>query len=156
MKRAVASMGLALAFAVTAVPGSAGEFEKVLEARQSLMQVYSFNISILGAMAKGEMAYDPEIAQAAADNLHAAVTMKNPTMWPKGSDQAALGDETRAKPEIWSTYPEIAEKSQAMQDAAAQMASVAGTSPDAVRTNMKQLGDGCKGCHESFRVPKDQ
>ena len=43
-----------------------------------------------------------------------------------------------------------------MQDAAAQMASVAGTDLDAVRANMKQLGDGCKGCHEPFRVPKDE
>jgi cytochrome c556 len=107
-------------------------------------------------MAKDEMPYDPEIAQAAADNLYAAVSMKNPTMWPKGSDRATLGDKTRAKSEIWSTYPEIADKSQTMQDAAAQMVGVAGTGPDAVRSNMKQLGDGCKDCHEQFRVPKDE
>lgn len=156
MKKTLAKVGFAFALAVAAHSGSADEFEKQLKARQSLMQVYAFNIGILGAMAKGEMPYDSEVAQAAADNLYAAVSMKNPTMWPKGSDRATLGDKTRAKSEIWSTYPEITEKSQAMKDAASQMASVAAAGPDAVRANMKQLGDGCKDCHEPFRMPKDE
>lgn len=156
MKRVLPSVGLTLALVVAAHSGSANDFDKELKARQSLMQVYTYNIGILGAMAKGEMPYDPEIAQVAADNLYAAVSMKNPTMWPKGSDRATLGEKTRAKSEIWSTYPEVADKGQAMQDAAAQMASVAGAGLDGVRANMKQLGDGCTGCHEPFRVPKDQ
>jgi cytochrome c556 len=53
-----------------------------------------------GAMAKGEIPYDADIARAAAANLHAALSMKNPTMWPKGSGNDALGRTTRAKPEI--------------------------------------------------------
>ncbi len=156
MKRVFSSLGLALALVVGAHSGSANDFEKEIKARQALMQVYAFNIGILGAMAKGEMPYDPEIAQAAADDLNAAVSMKNPTMWPKGSDRETLGEKTRAKADIWSTYPEVAEKGQEMQDATAQMASVASTGLDAVRANMKQLGDGCKGCHEPFRVPEDE
>ena len=32
------------------------------------------------------MPYDPEIAKAAANNLFVATSMKNPTMWPEGSD----------------------------------------------------------------------
>ncbi len=155
MKRVLPSLGLALALVVGAHSGFANDFEKEIKARQSLMEVYAFNIGILGAMAKGEMPYDSEVAQAAADNLNAAVSMKNPTMWPQGSDRATLGEATRAKADIWSTYPKVAEKSQEMQDAAAQMASVAGTDLDSVRANMKQLADGCKGCHEPFRVPED-
>lgn len=155
MKGAFASIGLALTLTVAAQPGFAGEFDKQLKARQSLMQVYSFNIGILGAMAKGKMPYDADIAQAAANNLHAAVSMKNPTMWPKGSGNDALGDETRAKPDIWSTYPKIAEKGKAMTEVAAKMASVAGNGLDAVKANMESLGDGCKGCHKPFRAPKN-
>ncbi len=156
MKRALAAMGLALTLAGAAQPGLADDFDKELKARKSLMQVYAFNIGILGAMAKGEMPYDAEIAEAAASNLHAAVSMRNPTMWPEGSDADALGDKTRAKPEMWSTYPKVAEKSKAMKEAAAKMASMAGDGLDAVRANMKSLGEGCKGCHEPFRVPKKQ
>lgn len=156
MKRALASMGLALTLAAVAQSGLADDFDKELKARRSLMQIYSWNIGILGAMAKGEMPYDADVARAAADNLHAAVSMKNPTMWPKGSGRDALGDRTRAKPEIWSTYPKISEKSKGMVEAASKMASVAGDGLDAVKANMKQLGEGCKGCHEPFRAPKEQ
>lgn len=156
MKRALPQAVIALALGIAAQPALAGEYDKVLKARKSLMQVYSFNIGILGDMAKGKTPYDPEVAQAAANNLHAAVSMKNPTMWPKGSGNDSLGDKTRAKPEIWSTYPKISEKSKGMVDAAAQMASVAGNGVDAVKANMKQLGDGCKGCHEPFRAPKKE
>ena len=154
MLRPLAAIGLALTLAVAAQPALAGEFDKQLKARQSLMQVYAYNIGLLGAMAKGEMPYDADIASAAADNLYAAVTMKNSTMWPKGSDNVALGDVTRAKPEAWSEYPKVAEKSKAMQEAAARMSSVAANGIDAVKGNMKALGDGCKGCHEIARAPK--
>ncbi len=155
MKRALTSLALALALAVTAGPSVAEDFKKQVKARQALMQVYAFNISILGAMAKGKMDYDAEVASAAADNLYAAVSMKNPTMWPKGSGNDALGKATRAKPEIWSTYPKVSEKSKEMKEAAARMASVAGNGLDAVQSNMKALGEGCKGCHKPFRAPKD-
>ena len=75
MKRVLSSLGLALGLVIAAHSGLANDFEKEVKARQSLMQVYGFNIGILGAMAKSEMPYDPEIAQAAADNLNAAVSM---------------------------------------------------------------------------------
>ena len=38
--------------------------------------------------------------------------------------------------------------------AAATMANVAGNGVDAVRRQMKSVGDACKGCHEPFRAPK--
>ena len=155
MKRVVTSLAVALALVVTAGPSIAEEFKKEVNARKSLMQVYAFNIGILGAMAKGKMPYDADVASAAADNLYAAVSMKNPTMWPKGSGNDALGKKTRAKPEIWTTYPKVSEKSKEMKDAAARMASVAGNGLDAVQANMKALGEGCKGCHKPFRAPKN-
>jgi cytochrome c556 len=147
-------MGLVLTLAVAGQPSFAGEFDKQVKARKSLMQVYAFNLGILGAMAKGEMDYNADVARAGASNLHAAASMKNPTMWPKGSGSDALGDTTRAKPEIWSTYPKISEKGKDLVAAAARMANVAGNGVDAVKRNMKAVGDACKGCHESFRVPK--
>lgn len=155
MKKVLVSLGLACGLTVASQPVLAADIDKVLKARQALMQVQSWNIGILAAMAKGDMPYDAEIAQAAADNLLAAVSMKNPTMWPKGSDNGTLGDKTRAKPDIWTTYPKISEKGKDMQEAAAKMAAVAGNGLDAVKANMGQLGDGCKGCHKPFRAPKD-
>ena len=155
MKRALANIGLALALAVATQTGLAAEFDREVKARKALMQVQAFNLGILGAMAKGDMPYDADIARAAAANLHAALSMKNPTMWPKGSGNDALGRTTRAKPEIWSTYPEVSEKSEAAVVAAARMANVAGNGVEAIQANMKAIGEACKGCHEPFRAPKN-
>ena len=132
-------------------------FQNQIEARQSFMHVYRFNLGILGAMAKAEMPYDAVQASAAANNLLAASKMSNGAMWPAGSDMSAEGLEgvTWAKPEIWSTYPKIGEKGQALTEALEAMAAVAGDGLGALRSNMGAVGDGCKGCHEPFRASKD-
>ena len=40
--------------------------EKIVKARQAFMQIYSFNLGQLGAMAKGEADYDAKLANASA------------------------------------------------------------------------------------------
>lgn len=132
-------------------------FANQIDARQSLMHVYRFNLGMLGAMAKGEMPYDAAQASDAANNLLAASKMRNGAMWPAGSDMSAAGLEgvTWAKPEIWSNMSDVGEKSRALTAALETMAAVAGDGLDAVRSNMGAVGDGCKGCHEPFRASKD-
>lgn len=133
-------------------------FKKQIQARQSFMKVYAFNLGLLGAMAKGDADYDAKLANAAANNLLAAAKMDNSAMWPAGSDASAEGlkGKTRAKPEAWSNYPEVGEKHQALTDALTIMAAEAGNGLDAVRGNMGAVGKGCKGCHESFRTAKSK
>jgi cytochrome c556 len=133
------------------------KFEKQIEARQSFMRVYAFNLGLLGSMAKGETPYDAQRATDAAENLLANAKMKNSAMWPAESDADApgLGGVTRAKAVIWSSFPELGEKHQALTDALTEMVSVAGNGLDAVRSNMGAVGKGCKGCHEAFRVPEE-
>ena len=127
--------------------------EKAIKARQGLMQVYSFNLGILSAMAKGEMEYDAEAATNAAENLHAAVTMKSGAMWPPGSDNDS-GYKTRALAEIWSTYPKVAEAGEAMAEASGALVAVAGNGVDALKGGMGAAGKGCKGCHDDFRAKR--
>ena len=140
MKKALVTAIAALTLGVTAQVGFADDnrFAKEIKARKAVMQVYSFNLGTLGAMAKGKMPYDAKMAQAAADNLNAAVNMKNSAMWPKGSDAIALGKRTRAKPDAWAKYPLVAEQSKALKAAAANMAAAAGKGLDAVKANMKE------------------
>ena len=142
-----------LAFAGDNMP-----FKKEIKARQSFMQVYAYNLGLLGAMAKEKAPYDAKIASAAANNLLAAANMDNGTMWPKGSDAEAKGldGKTRAKPDIWTTYPKVKEKSKHLKEALTLMAAEAGNGLAAVKTNMGAVGKGCKGCHKAFRVPKDE
>ncbi|MCB2101067.1 MAG: cytochrome c [Rhodobacterales bacterium] len=156
MKRTLLSALAGLLVAGAAANALADDMEKAIEARQGLMELYAFNIGRLAAMAKGEMPYDAGQASAAAGNLLAAATMKNGALWPKGSDLGApgLAGKTRAKPEIWSTYPKVAERGKALAEAAAVMAAEAGNGLDAVRANLGNVGKACKGCHDDFRAPK--
>jgi len=126
--------------------------EKAIKARQGLMQVYSFNLGLLSAMAKGEMDYDAELAVIAAEGLSAAASMNTGPMWPQGSSNE--DHKTRALPEIWSTYPKVAEAGKALTDASATMASVAGDGLDALKGSIGDVGKSCKGCHDDFRAKK--
>lgn len=153
----IATVGVALVLGAMTQggPATAAEpFAKEIKARKAVMQLYSFNLGTLGAMAKGNMPYDAKKAQAAADNLNAAANMKNGAMWPKGSDNVALGKRTRAKPEAWTKYPMVAEQGKALKAAAAKMAAVAGNGLDSVKANMKAIGQSCGACHKIARGPK--
>ena len=153
----IAAIGLALSLGITvqSSPAFAAEpFAKEIKARKAVMQLYSFNLGILGSMAKGKMPYDAKKAQAAADNLNAAANMKSSIMWPKGSDNVALGKRTRAKPEAWTKYPEIAPHGKALKAAAAKMVAAAGNGVDGIKANMKAIGGSCGGCHKIARGPK--
>lgn len=128
-------------------------FAAEIKARQSVFQVYKYNMGLLGAMAKGETEYNAQVAVDAAWNLNAASMMKNGTMWPPGSDNSAV-EGTRALPEIWSTYPAIVEKGKALTDASTALVAVAGNGLDELRGAMGAVGKSCKGCHDDYRAKK--
>lgn len=123
-----------------------------IKARKSYMQVVKWNAGPLFGMAKGEIDYDAELAATLANNLLALSQLNNSTMWPDGSDNLSYEGKTRALPEIWSTYPQVAEANQAWADAVAALAPAAGEGLDALRDKIGAVGDGCKGCHDDFRA----
>jgi cytochrome c556 len=152
---ALATGAALVAGATAAISGEAEE--RAVKARQALMQVYAFNLGQLGAMVKGEMEYNADLAKASADNLVKASTMNGMAMWPKGSsmDDEGMAGKTWAKADIWADGSDVGEKAKALREAAAQMAEVAGNGLDAVKGAMGGVGGGCKGCHEKFRAPKN-
>jgi cytochrome c556 len=155
MMIALATGAALVAGATAAISGEAEE--RAVKARQALMQVYAFNLGQLGAMVKGEMEYNADLAKASADNLVKASTMNGMAMWPKGSsmDDEGMAGKTWAKADIWADGSDVGEKAKALREAAAQMAEVAGNGLDAVKGAMGGVGGGCKGCHEKFRAPKN-
>ncbi len=152
----VAATALAALTAAAIAQGAVadGHLEKAVKARQAQMQLYSFNLGQLGAMAKGDAAYDAKVASAAANNLAALASLDGSALWPQGSDLTAMPDKTAAKPEIWSTYPAIAEKGKALREASAALAAVAGDGLDALKANIGPVGKSCGGCHNDFRQKK--
>lgn len=139
----------------TLVLAADGPHDKAIKARQAMFQLYSFNIGILSAMAKGKRDYDADVAREAAENLQAAANLGQSQFWPQGSDSATDGNaRTRALPEIWSTFPAITEKADALKTASAALVPVAGNGLEALQGAMGDVGASCKGCHDDFRAEK--
>ena len=130
------------------------EFAGQIEARQSFMRVYAFNLGLLGAMAKGEVAYDAKVAAAAAGNLKILSSINAMAMWPKGSDNAAMADKTRALPNIWAEFPKVAEADKALSAAVDNLASMAGKDLASLQAGIGAVGKACGGCHKPFRAEK--
>ena len=119
----LAVVGLTLALSVSAAQDPN---DKAIGARQSVMKLQSWYAGPLFQMAQGKMEYDAEIARSYAANLNTVANVDGGAMWPQGTDNGAYAGKTRALPEIWSTYPAVADKGQALSEAAAALAEVAG------------------------------
>ena len=70
--------------------------EAAIKARKAQMQLYAFNIGLLGGMAKDAIPYDADAASKAAANLAALSKLDQSRLWPQGSDNSALGEATAA------------------------------------------------------------
>lgn len=153
MKRRILSTILAITVAGAAFAGSHADpaIQGAIKARQGQMQLYQLNIGVLVSMAKGDAEYNAEAAQAAANNLNALANLDAMNMWPQGSDMDSV-EGTRAKADIWTTFPAVVEKSQAMAAAAAGMADAAGTDLASLQGAMGPLGAACNACHKDFRA----
>jgi len=146
---------LLVALSAPLLAADEGPHDKAIKARQAMFQLYSFNIGILSSMAKGKRDYDADVAAEAAANLQAAANLGQSQFWPQGSDNETAGNaRTRALPKIWTTFPEITEKSEALIKATAALAPVAGNGLDALKGAMGDVGASCKGCHDNYRAKK--
>jgi cytochrome c556 len=150
-----AALGIMTAGAVSTAALADGHLEKAVQARQGFMKVVAFNLGPLGAMAKGEMEYDAELAANNAKNIEALAVMNTGAMWPEGSDNAALGeDKTRALPAAWAADSKVMEKHEAWAKASAELAATAGDGLDALKAGVGAVGKSCGGCHDDYRAEK--
>ena len=140
-----------MAFAGVATAQDA-PFAREIKARQGIMVYRAIQLGVLGGMAKGEIEYDAEAAQKAADNLMVSVSIDTSMLWPMGSDNSANPAST-ALAKMWEEGSGIGDKGKAMADAATAMQAAAGTGLDALKTAMGPVGEACSGCHKAFRVP---
>ena len=145
------TVGLTLALTASAADDPN---EKVIKSRRAVMSLQSWYAGPLFQMAKGDMEYNAEMAGTYAAHLDIIANLDGGAMWPPETDNGAYAGKTRALPEIWSTYPAVGEKDQALKDAAAALAEVAGGGLDALRSKIGAVGNACKDCHDDFRAEK--
>ena len=143
---------LSLLFASSFIPqASAQEFDGAVKARKAEMTLRAFNLGQLGAMAKGKVEYDADAAKAAADNLKVLSSLNGMAMWPKGSDNVALGDKTTALPALWENFPKAVEATKALSTAVDVLVGAAGKDLASLQAAMGPVGAACGSCHKQFR-----
>ena len=151
-KISMAAAGLAVAATASFAGGHAGPLDAAVGARQAQMQLYAFNLGILGGMAQGKTEYDAAAATAAANNLAALTSLDQSAMWPQGSDSDAL-EASRALPAMWENFPDVIAKGTALAEAAAAMAGAAGNGVEGIQANIGAVGGTCGACHKAYRTP---
>jgi cytochrome c556 len=124
-----------------------------VQARQGQFQIMALNVGMLGGMARGNIDYDADSAQIAADNLVAISQIDQSFHWPEGTDNFAL-EGTRALPEIWENLPDVITKWQDFGAAAEAMAAAAGTGLEPMQAALGTLGGTCSACHDVYRAPE--
>ncbi len=153
----VAALAMALAvFTGSGMASAQEDHSGAVKARQAYMQLNGFYMGQLAAVAKGQVPYDAAQATGIANSLLALASMDVGAMWPPGSgnDNPALAGKTRALPEIWTTFPAVVEKADALSKALEAMVVAAGTDLASLQGAFGAVGAGCGGCHRSFRAEK--
>lgn len=150
----LAHVSAALALAVTCGIGSvaAQSIEDTVAARQGQFKLLSAHVGPLIGMAQGDIEYDAETAQIAADNLARLAGLDQTLLWPEGSDTASI-DGTRALPAIWEDPDGFVARLTALQEGTAAMQDAAGQGLDEMRAALGGVGGACSACHEDYRAP---
>ena len=152
MKKVLTGVAVAmLALSGVAVAQDA-PFAMQIKARQGLMNYRAINIGTLGAMAKGDAAYDAAAAKAAADALLASASLDVSMLWPAGSDNTA-NPKSNALPAGWAADSDVGDKDEAFVKAAQAMSAAAGTDLASLQGAMEALGGACGACHKAYRAP---
>lgn len=144
--------------AVTGIAISGGhaskDIENAVKARKAQMQLYSFNLGLLGGMARGQIDYDADAAKAAASNLAALANLDQSRLWVPGSDTESFGDGTRALPKIWTADSKAGEIGAALASASVEFAAAAGEGLESLRAGIGPVGKSCGDCHDTYRQPR--
>ncbi len=123
--------------------------EAAVKYRQSVMQVQSFHLGRIFAMANGRMPFDAKVA--AEDAALLDVIDKLPFVaFIDGSDMAPG---SKAKSEIWKERAKFNGLAQKMQEDVSKLSTAAKAGNlDAIRAAAGAVGQACKACHDAYQV----
>ena len=133
-------------FAASAALAHSGVSNPAVKARMHAMMQIADNTKILGAMAKGEAAFDADEARAAA--AIAAHAASVPTLFMAEEHDP----KSEALPAIWQDFDTFGQRSEALTLAAAEAAGTIETEAD-LKPALARIGGTCKSCHQDFRKP---
>ncbi len=146
------ALGLA---AMTLAAGAAvaqDAVEAAVKARKGQFEVLAHSMGILGGMARGNVPYNAEAANAAAANIVTVTKLNQSALWPAGSHNGTLKN-TRAQPNIFDNVADFTAKWETLGKRATALQSAAGNGLEALRPAIGGVGGACQDCHEKYRAP---
>jgi len=146
-----AALGVAVLLATGTIAAEETPQETAVKARQGLMDLIVWEAGPLFAMAKGDIAYDAELATTKAENLAALSRYAGESLFLPESSTEELGDATRALPSIWQREDEFHEAFDDLREQAEAVSTAADKGADELRAAVVRLGNSCGNCHEDFR-----
>ena len=149
-KAALASVCAAIAFNAAATPAkSEKQAKRAVEVRKALFTLVGQNMGPLGAMAKGRMPMNAEVAKTNAVRLEQLSLMIEDYF---KTDTTKFDVDTKAKPDIWKNHADFAAKIDDLTKAA-QALSVAAASGDegSIKKAIGGVGKTCGSCHDDYK-----
>jgi len=122
-----------------------------IKSRQHLMEDTRDAAKVIGGMLKQQQAFDAEAAMAAF-KVWKKTALEAGDLFPEGSE---TGHETEAKASIWSDRTGFDEK---LADFNTEVDAAIAASPadlTALKAAAGPVFQTCKGCHEGYRVEKE-
>lgn len=119
--------------------------------RQHLMEDTRDAAKVVGPMLKGEKAFDAEAAMAALKTWKKTATEAG-DLFPEGSE---TGHDTEAKSTIWTDRAGFDAKMADFNTAVDAAIAAKPDSLDALKAAAGPVFKTCKGCHDGFRVEKE-
>jgi len=139
---------LAMASWALAHSGATG----ITKERMDLMKGMADAMKTMGAMFKGDQAFDPAVVAVQAGYLAEHATTI-PDITPEGSNDHP----SEALPAIWRDWDHYVADANAMAVASAKLVEIANNGADQAlaREQYVKLGKTCSTCHDRFRKPKE-
>lgn len=124
---------------------------RAVEMRQSVVNLFAFNIGPISGMARGKAEFDADIAARNARRIAALAPMLIEAF--EAMDTRPYDVKTEALPVIWEKFDEFKQKNDALIEAANEFAAIADRGDKAETLGaLRGFGGKCGDCHDTFRV----
>ena len=137
----------ALMAALAAMPAAAqfAKAEDAIQYRQQKLKEMGEQSDRLGAMVRGRVPFDAQVAQESADALLALSKLP----WPAFAPGFEGG---KAKPEVWKEMDKFKAAAQRLQGDTVKLADAARTGDlERIKAAFGDTADSCRACHREFR-----
>jgi len=124
------------------------------ETRQAVFKLLGYNMGTIGAMAKGDIEFDADIAERNARRIANLASMI-PELFAR-MDTREFNVETEALDVIWENPEQFRSRAMDLVEGANEFADIAaGGDRLEIIGSVREFGSNCGNCHDDFRVDDD-